>query len=54
MRGLSERNRQVLLLTHTENFPIPDARIIGESQEMTVDLLNRAWEGLRAQPSARW
>ena len=54
VRGLSERNRQVLLLTHTEGFPIPDvARIIGESQEMTVDLLNRAWEALRAQPSAQ-
>lgn len=54
VRGLSERNRQVLLLTHTEGFPIPEvARIIGESQEMTVDLLNRAWEALRAQPSAQ-
>lgn len=54
VRSLSERNRQVLLLTHTEGLPIPDvARIIGESQEMTVDLLNRAWEALRAQPSAK-
>lgn len=54
VRGLSERNRQVLLLTHTEGFPIPEvARIIGESQEMTVDTLNRAWDQLRAQPSAQ-
>ncbi len=54
VRSLSERNRQVLLLTHTEGFPIPDvARIIGESQEATVELLNRAWEALRAQPSAK-
>ncbi|WP_374441417.1 response regulator [Stella sp.] len=54
VRGLSERNRQVLLLTHTEGFPIPEvARIIGESQEMTVDMLNRAWDQLRAQPSAQ-
>ncbi|BBK37586.1 two-component response regulator [Allostella sp. ATCC 35155] len=54
VRGLSERNRQVLLLTHTEGFPIPEvARIISESQEMTIELLNRAWEALRAQPSAQ-
>ncbi|MCC7271536.1 MAG: response regulator [Alphaproteobacteria bacterium] len=51
---LTPHGRQVLLLVHTEGFPIPEvARILDEKEEDVVTLLKEAWDSVRQQPSAR-